>query len=253
MIMKILPRQYPTALFPQNETRLAQDNPRPAQSSPGPMPALSATAAQNSTNNGNPHKTGISGGAVAGAAVGGLVVGAFIAAILLFFLLQKRKNRITSHRHSGSSQKRQKRPEKMSVVQASAISTVDEYLPQVIDDDAVKIEVSRISDNIRNHVRTHYHSNGVMFEQMDISRLESLEMATGVPCSTIVAALVDPSTRTYALRLFIAWTILTKVGPESPSNLLPQVLSPLASTLAVDAGKNTGMIVTFTCFTSRPG
>lgn len=195
------------------------------------------------TSQDKPAKPGVPPGAVAGAAVGGLVGGAIIAAILVFFLLRKRQNRSATYRHSRSPHERQTKPEKVPVVQTTSVGTVDEYLPQVVDDDVVKTEVSKIRDNIRNHVRTYYHSNGIADEHLNTSQLDLLGTATGVSSSTLVVALVDPSTRTQAICVLVAWTILARAGPESPSSLLPAVLSPLASIFADDGEMNQGMMV----------
>ncbi|KAH7077816.1 hypothetical protein BKA63DRAFT_509146 [Paraphoma chrysanthemicola] len=178
-------------------------------------------------------KNGLAGGAVAGIAIGMLLVGALIAGIIFFFLLRRQRSRqygsqTVSHLPPAAYRSS---PEKGPVVVASAVSSsIDNLLPQPASDDTITGEVSKIRDNIKNHVRTYCHSAGLTSGINDAA-LQNLAAASGVSSSALASSLSNPSTRQETLRLVFAWVILSKTTGNRNSQLLPHEIAELSGAI----------------------
>jgi hypothetical protein len=171
----------------------------------GPATATSGAAS---------HKNGLAGGPVAGIAIGSLLAGVLIAGIVFFFLLRRQKRRQYASRAVSHLPPTNYTSglEKGPVVVASAVpSGIDNLLPQPESDDTITGEVSKIRDNIKNHIRTYCHS-GPLAGGINEAALHNLASAAGVSSSALVAALSNPSRRQETLRLVFAWVILSKAA-----------------------------------------
>lgn len=170
-------------------------------------------------------------------------MGAAIAAAILFFLFRRQKNRqAPAYRQShipynGGTIA----PEKGPTVVASAVpSSVDNYLPQPVEDDAITGELSKIRDNIKNHVRSYYHFEAIRAGDINVSGLAGIATATGLRSSAVADLLSNPPTRSEAIRLFIAWVALSKCEDNTNPSLLPEELSNLAVQIPGKDGQNAG-------------
>lgn len=104
---------------------------------------------------------------------------------------------------------------------ASALPrSVEELLPQPAEDDALTGQISKIRDNIKNHVRTYYEFGPVDANIVE-THLHDLAQATGMNHVTLHNALLNPSTRNDSLRLFVSWIILSRCTGDRQPTLLP--------------------------------
>lgn len=210
-----------------------------SQSHNSTIPNSSSTAVAQKSN------AGLSGGSVAGVAIGMLIAGMLIAGGVFFFLSRRQKKR-----QAASTTYEMQRvpynaataaPEKGPTVVGSAVaSSFEDLLPQPVADDTITGEVSKIRDNIKNHARTYYHSMPVPAVSIHESGLRDLATATGVSASVLSTALSNPSTRQDALRLVLAWVVLSRATGQRDASLLPADLSRLANLIPGRNDINTG-------------
>ncbi|KAF2267228.1 hypothetical protein CC78DRAFT_541885 [Lojkania enalia] len=176
-------------------------------------------------------KSGVSGGAVAGIAIACLIAGAATGAAILFLLFRrKRKTQIQTYQqrhipYIDGAATSEKRP---AVVDTAVSSNVDHFLPQPVEDDAITKELSRIRDNIKNHVRSYYHYEPIRQGDINASMLGGLAAATGLQNTVLIDLISNPSTRSGTIRLFIAWIALSRCDGNTLPNFLPDELAPLA-------------------------
>ncbi|KAF2105462.1 hypothetical protein BDV96DRAFT_374254 [Lophiotrema nucula] len=212
----------------------------------GTFTSISTSAGQPTATAPSGHGTksdGLGGGAVAGVAIACLIGGAAIAAAVLFFLF-RRKKKPQSYAYGNSHLGHDGgygAPEKSPVVPPKAISSdVDNFLPQPIEDDAITQELSKIRDNLKNHVRSYYHNDPIRVGSFDASTLSGLAAATGMHTSVLATLLSDASTRNEATRVFLAWVVLSKCDGSRLPSLLPDDLSTTAVALQNKEGANAG-------------
>ncbi|CAO2657915.1 Nn.00g071750.m01.CDS01 [Neocucurbitaria sp. VM-36] len=186
----------------------------------------------------------LSGGAVAGVAIGMLLAGLLIAGAIFFLLLRRQKKRqyaaaayTTQHLpYNGVTRSSEKGP---TIVASAMPSSIDDLLPQPAADDTITDEVSKIRDNIKNHVRTYYHSTPVSAGSINETELRDLASATGVSSPMLGSALSKPSTRQDALRLAFAWVVLSRSTGQRDASLLPVDLARLATSIVGRDDSNT--------------
>lgn len=179
---------------------------------------------------GTVRKDGLAGGAVAGIAIGMLLAGVLIAGAIFFFLLRRQKRRHTSQapvNHlppaSYGSQ-----AEKGPLAVAHAVpGSIDNLLPQPASDDDIRGQVSKIRDNIKNHVRTYYHSAPVS-TGINEAALRNIATVAGLSPSALIGALFKPLTRPDVLRMIVAWVVLSKTTGGREAGLLPSQLVELS-------------------------
>lgn len=180
--------------------------PRVAQTSPVP---------------GQTHKPGVPGGAVAGVAIGCLIAGAIIASIMIYWLT--RRDPIRRRRQQSAFYRA--RPRKLAKGQ-----NFNNLLPQPVEDSAIISEVSKIRDNIKNYVQTYYQfspgKGGV-----ESSHLEGLAADTNISAATFAAILANDGIYQDVLRLFIAWSILSRCGSTKQPTLLPADVASVMGTI----------------------
>lgn len=196
-------------------------------------------ATQGAEANQNNLKDGLSGGAVAGVAVGCLIAGAAIAAIILLILFRRRRNKQTAGfvQHHLPYNGAHNGPEKAPIVTTNAVvNSIDNLIPQPVDDETITKEISRLRDNIKNHVRTYYRFDPVGAADIPHEHLASLATASGINTDILVGSLLNPAQRDTALRLFIAWAILSRCEGNKLPSLLPTGVDTL--NVVVPNGRN---------------
>lgn len=165
-----------------------------------------------------------------------LIAGALIAGLVFFFLLRRQKKRqaaavayqarhLPHHGHTAGPEKHH------SAVARTVACSIDSLLPQPVADDKIIDDISKIRDNIKNHVRTYYHSDPVSAAEIDEAALQDIAAAAGISTYVLVGTLLNSSTRNDAIRLVVGFTILSRCDGERTSSLLPHQLVGLATSI----------------------
>lgn len=207
---------------------------------------VSGTAPDAATTTIVPHSNaqkGLTGGAVAGIAIGTLLAGALIAGVVFFFLLRRQKRRQAMSAAAYSRQHAQYNGRNMGLekgasVLAAAVGNIDELLPQPVEDDAITGDLSKIRDNIKNHVRTYYHSGPISTADLNDAGIRDIAALISSSAAVIANALSNPSTRENALRAIVGSVILTRCTGERSPSLLPSELAALSMSIPVDNSNN---------------
>ncbi|KAL2068020.1 hypothetical protein VTL71DRAFT_16118 [Oculimacula yallundae] len=187
-------------------------------------------------------KQGITSGAAAGIGIGGALAGAAVAALILFFLFGRYKKRRQQHQPNsfashlpeytsdiGRQEKSISTPTKTGVILAS--------LPQPAEDDAIIGELSKLRDSIKNHVQSFYTVTPISTQSLDFGLLGEIANDTGLQVAKLQHLLSTPASQTLALRLCIAWIILSRSdgrGPASTSLLSEEAASVAALISSAD-------------------
>jgi len=165
----------------------------------------------------------VTAGAAGGIAVVCFFVGVAIASFLVYFIISRRERRYRySHFNDGSEDPRGpgRAAEKslasatISIPQDSSAAIVENHLPQPVEDNAIKSELSKLKDRVNDHIQS-YYDLAKMREPVaaqDIQR--ALGNVSSVPLEKFSRLLADPRTRPVILRNGLAWIILSRVGLE---------------------------------------
>jgi hypothetical protein len=191
-----------------------------------------------------PNHSGVSKGAAAGIGVGCAIAGTAIAFLLFWFFKRKSNNR-----HQTPDQEARTaaflRQEKLPAVSAQPLDnanfttrTVENNLPQPLEDNAIAEAISKISNSIKNHVQSYYHSSRVSAGAVNLDAFQAL--GDGLPTSigTLNTMLANPTTRETALRLCIAWVVVSRIqfgGDPRITFLPPEVTSCINSMTGLDS------------------
>lgn len=211
---------------------------------PPPQTSLSSNPTGVASNSIGPSgKKGLEGGAVAGIAIGMLLAGVLIAGFICFFLLRRQKKRLAMSaaaysRHQAEYTERNAGTEKGATVLTGPVGSIDDLLPQPAEDDAISGELSRIRDNIKNHVRTYYHSGPISAADINEVGIRDVAALTGVSAAALGKALEDPLVRDNALRSIVSSMILTRCTGERSPSLLPNDVAALSASIAASNGTN---------------
>jgi hypothetical protein len=189
----------------------------------------------------NTGSKGLPGSAVAGVAIGMLLAGALIAGVIFFFLLRRQKKRQATSAAGYSRQhapytERSLGPEKEATVVAAPVGGIDDLLPQPAEDDAVTGDLSRIRDNIKNHVRTYYHSGPISAPDINEVSIRDVGALTGTSAAVLAKSLGDPINRDNALRSIVSSVILTRCTGERSPSLLPSDVAVLSASISQSNG-----------------
>lgn len=227
-----------------------------------------------STSSSSAHSQGIRPAAAAGVGVGCLLAGALIAGMITWFCM-KRRNPASGGRDSEASTVALMHREKGPMAKTTSISSgsrinsaLENGLPLPLEDKAISGEISKISNLIKNHVQSYYHSRSVNPGMIDHDDLEALGDNIPVSVGTLSTLLHGLATREVALRFCIAWVITSRIRLDDASNttfLPPEIARSIQSmNLNVDKGARgksfairihsarTNMIVQYTrCSTSN--
>lgn len=128
--------------------------------------------------------------------------------------------------------------EKGPTAVAAPVGNIDDLLPQPVEDDAITGDLSRIRDNINNHVRTYYHSGPVPATDINEAGIRDIAASIGTSASVIIKALADPAIKDKALRSIIASVILTRCTGERSPSLLPNDVAAMSASIPVSNGNN---------------
>jgi len=126
---------------------------------------------------------------------------------------------------------------------AAPVGIIDDLLPQPVEDDAITRDLSRIRDNINNHVRTYYHSGPISATDVNETGIRDIAAATGTSAAVVVKALADPTNRDKALRSIIAAVILTRCTGERSPSLLPNDVAAMSASIPVSNENNSQSIL----------
>lgn len=187
----------------------------------------------------------LSEGAIAGVAIGCAFVGAVIGAAILFLLFRRRQARqpvIYHQQHLPYNHAHRSAEKGPSVVTGAVANNVDNLIPQPVEDDAITKELSRIRDNIKNHVRTYYRFDASGAEGIQESQLVELATATGLRTSALLSSLADGSKRGDAISLFIAWVLMSRCEGNHHPSFLPADIAALAVAVPGKDVRNSGKV-----------
>jgi hypothetical protein len=184
-------------------------------------PSASKGSSQ-STNSG----TGLSTGAIAGIAIGCLAAGALIAGLVLWFCW--RRKRASKAKYSQADTYASASHEKGFSTntipltgQRHVATPLGGGLPQPLEDKAISGDVSKISNAIKNHVQSYYHTSQVNPGLIDYDDLQALGSNLPISVGTLTTLLGNTATREIALRFIIAWVVVSKIQPsKDPSKTL---------------------------------
>ena len=117
-----------------------------------------------------------------------------------------------------------------------AAAVVERNIPQPAEDQAIGGEMSRLRTLIKNHVQSYYHSNpvGPTVANADQGALGIVAVGNmPVITSTLATLLTNPSTRTSAIRLCIAWTAISRIdlSCEPGSSFLPPEVARILTSM----------------------
>ncbi|KAH8641386.1 hypothetical protein IG631_04327 [Alternaria alternata] len=184
-------------------------------------PSASKGSSQ-STNSG----TGLSTGAIAGIAIGCLAAGALIAGLVLWFCWRRKRASKAQYSQadtyaSASHEKGFSTNTTPLTGQRHAATPLGGGLPQPLEDKAISGDVSKISNAIKNHVQSYYHTSQVNPGLIDYDDLQALGSNLPISVGTLTTLLGNTATREIALRFIIAWVVVSKIQPsKDPSKTL---------------------------------
>jgi hypothetical protein len=213
----------------------------PLSSDPFSQPSQTSRPPASSTASPVPGSSnGLSGGAVAGVAIGCLLAGALVAGLVAWFFFRRKKS--AGARNSEASSMalihREKGPtaKAVSLESGSPIAAaLENGLPLPLEDKAIGGEISKISNLIKNHVQSYYHTGRVSPALIDYDDLQSLGSDMPVSVGTLSTLLGNSATREIALRFCIAWVVISRVQLESPpyATFLPPEISKCIQAMAI--------------------
>ena len=187
---------------------------------PNPTSTLSPTSSTTTAS----HNGKLGGGPIAGIAIACFVAGVAIGCLLIFLIISWRKWRYGGgHVSDGNMDGRSgsgRAPEKslaystISIPQDSSAAIVQNNLPQPVEDNAIKTELSKLKDRVSDHIQSYYNlaKTGGPVASQDIQQV--LSNNSPVSPEKFSHLLADPKTRSAILRYALAWVILSRVGLE---------------------------------------
>lgn len=206
-------------------------------------PATSASTSSQATKTGSTESTSpvtsipiapqregpeLSTGAIAGIAISCLAAGALLAGVVLWFCWRKRRQPKNQYpqpdTYALASQEKGFSASALPLAgKRSSVAALGGGLPQPLEDKAISGDVSKISNAIKNHVQSYYHTSRVNPGLIDYEDLHALGPDLPVSVGTLTALIGNAATREIALRFIIARVIVSKLQPsKDPSkSLLP--------------------------------
>ncbi|KAL5414043.1 hypothetical protein PMIN04_009201 [Paraphaeosphaeria minitans] len=170
------------------------------------------------------HSDGIAPGAAAGIGIGCLLAGALIAGLIAWFC-SKRRRYASGVRDSEASTVASMHREKGPMANAVSISSggliasaLGNGLSQSLEDKAISGEISKISNLIKNHVQSYYHSRAVSPGMLDYDDLQALGENLPISVGTLSTLLNNSATREIALRFVLAWVVTSRIQLNDSSN-----------------------------------
>jgi len=169
-------------------------------------------------------------------------------AFLFFFMRYKKHNRqqpISAYAQHVRPHPEASTQEKSPMVAVTNdVVLVDNYLPQPAADDNITGDLSRLRDKIKDHVQSYYHLLPVNGQMVDQTRLQEVAAGVGIPASKMKELLLHPPSRLLAIRLYLAWLILSRCGGQGQArtSFLPVEVASFASLISGVDKANTGQV-----------
>ncbi|PVH93402.1 hypothetical protein DM02DRAFT_634595 [Periconia macrospinosa] len=220
---------------------------RPTSTSLSSTPPDSSTAISTSTvapasQTISSSNNGLSIPAIAGIAVGSFIGGALIAALLTWFMTKKKKpsNKTDSEASTVLLATREK-PSDTKTISISSSSPIlyasEGVAAQPLEDKAISGEISKISNLIKNHVQSYYHSKNVSAGMIDYDDLHALGPGLPVSVGTLGTLLGNSATREIALRFCIAWVVTSRIQLHESSHrtFLPLEISECLQSMSPES------------------
>jgi hypothetical protein len=219
----------------------------PANPSPN-TPQNGATAATSSTSTSTPKPTsqaaksggtGLSTGATAGIAIGCLAAGALLAGLILWFCWRRKKT--PKSQYSGANTYAMASQEKGFSANTVPLAGVGHTavgigggLPQPLEDKAITGDISKISNAIKNHVQSYYHTSRISPGLIDYDDLHAFGPTLPISVGTLTTLMGNAATREIALRFIIAWVVVSRLQPskDPAKSLLPSEVAQCYQTIS---------------------
>lgn len=218
--------------------------------SPTSVVTLAPSSASSSTTSSRPSNgSGLHAGAVAGIAIGCLVFGAFLSGFIFWLCCGKRRRSRTRGSETSALvlTTYDKQPaSKVNYLGSGSMSTdsPDGGLPQPLEDKAISGEISKISNAIKNHVQSYYHTGRVNPALIDNTDIETLGSDMPLSTGTLITLLENTTTRDIALRFCIAWAIVPKIQirHRQSDGFLPVEISECLRCISSTADRSQGRL-----------
>jgi hypothetical protein len=235
-------------------TSTTGSSPTPNSQTPGSQFSPTSTSPTIATSKKDPKAGYVPPGAAAGIGIGAALAGAVIAALIFFFVLQrfKKRNRqpqLSAYaQHVGPYPDAARQEKSTMVAVTGGASSIDSYLPQPAADDAITGDMSRLRDKIKDHVQSYYHVSPISPQMVDPSKLQDVARAVGISPQRMQELLLNPHSRIPAIRLYLAWLILSRCGGQGQarSSFLPAEVASFAPFIAgmdkTNNGKSSALI-----------
>lgn len=189
--------------------------------------SITSTTSTTTPNIPVPGRSGISVGAVVGVAIGAFAAGILLLGIIFWLGCGRRYRRIVKDSEANVLD-----PDSYEKGPAVGIVTpgvknvrsfhLDGMLSQPLEDKALSGEVSKISNLIKNHVQSYYHSSLTFTTIIDLDDIEDLGSNMPLAAEKLCKLLESPKTREIALRFCIAWVIFSRVQSHGSASFLPE-------------------------------
>ncbi|KAI4949440.1 hypothetical protein J4E91_005179 [Alternaria rosae] len=227
--LQIIFHSGPPAATPTLTSAVVSSSAAPAASvtSDPPQSSISSptlgTTTSTSIANPNPQlqttNEGLSTGATAGIAIGCFAAGTLLAGLIFWFCRRKRRRPNTQYpAENTSALASQEKGFSASAIPLSAkrssVAALGSGLPQPLEDKAISGDVSKISNAIKNHVQSYYHTSRVNPGLIEYEDLHALGSGLPVSVGTLTTLIGNAATRDIALRFIIAWVVVSKLQPS---------------------------------------
>ena len=219
-----------SAVLSSSVAPVASITPGPLQPSPSTPTSGTTTSTSAAKPTSQPQATndGLSTGATAGIAIGCFAAGALLAGLIFWFCWRKRGRPNTQYpaenTYALASQEKGFSANAMPLsTKRSSLAGLSGGLPQPLEDKAISGDVSKISNAIKNHVQSYYHTSRVNPGLIDYEDLHALGSGLPVSVGTLTTLIGNAATREIALRFIIAWVVISKLQPSKDpiKSLLP--------------------------------
>lgn len=162
-------------------------------------------------------------GAAAGLAIGCLIAGALIAALVAFLLFYRRNKRKAAQNAqyepaTYTDEHHLKHPTTIATVPigaVSAVSIVENNLPQPKEDNAIIGDLSRIKSRIEGHVDSYYHTAKTNNKAVAQALSDAVGTAFPISIAKLQELLSNPRKCPALLRAALAWIIISRIDFKS--------------------------------------
>jgi len=196
-----------------------------------PIPTNGSGAVTSIPSNGKGSDNGkLGGGPIVGIAIACVIIGIAIGCLLVYyFFVSRRKWRHDHSRHindgmdgrNGSAMPGEKSLASVtiSIPQDSSAAIVENALPQPVEDNAIKTELSKLKDRVSDHIQSYYDLTKMRGSVTPLDVQQVLGNQSSVTVERFLHLLADPKTRPTILRYGLAWVILSRVSLECDQSI----------------------------------